>query len=152
MYLNLIKLYVIIDGILPIINSYLKKNFNQLYSVLNEIKTNIENYIYICFDANADIIKKIKTKSQGEIDRVKYEKKLFGHKRIDEICSLIETKFFDYKNIDDINLKKDDIIPKINEKIKEINKSISTLLNNKNLKYILFFSSIRKIFGLYKLF
>ena len=152
MDLNLIKLYIIIDSILPIINSYLKKNFNQLYSVLNEIKTNIENYIYICFDANADIIKKIKTKSQGEIDRVKYEKKLFGHKRIDEICALIETKFFDFKNIDDIKLKKDDIIPKINEKIKEINKSISTLLNNKSLKYILFFSSIRKIFGLYKLF
>ena len=152
MDLNLIKFYIIIDGILPVINSYLKKNFNQLYSVLNEIKTNIETYIYICLDADADTIKKIKFKSQGEIDRVKYEKMLFGHKRRDEICSLIETKLFDDKNISDINLKKEDIIPKINEKIKELNKSIGTLLNNKSLKYILFFSSIRDIFGLSTLF
>ena len=152
MDLNLVKLYIIIDGILPVINSYLKKNFNQLYSVLNEIKTNIENYMYICLDIDADIIKKIKTRSQGEIDKVKFEKMLFGHRRIDEICTLIEAKLFDGKSIDDINLKKDDIIPKINEKIKELNKSISTLLNNKSLKYILFFSSIRDIFGISKLF
>jgi hypothetical protein len=152
MDLNLIKLYIIIDGILPVINSYLKKNFNQLYSVLNEIKTNIENYIYICLNVDTDTIKKIKMKSQGEIDKVKYEKMLFGHRRRDEICSLIETKLVNAKNIDDINMTKNDIIPKINEKIKELNKSIGTLLNNKSLKYILFFSSIRDIFGLSKLF
>jgi hypothetical protein len=152
MDLNLIKLYIIIDGILPVINSYLKKNFNQLYSVLIEIKTNIENYIYLCLDADVTTIKKIKMKSQGEIDRVKYEKMLFGHRRRDEICSLIETKLFDSKNISDINLKKNDIIPKMNEKIKELNKLISTSLNNKSLKYILFFSSIRDIFGISKLF
>ena len=152
MDLNLIKLYIIIDGILPVINSYLKKNFNQLYSVLIEIKTNIENYIYLCLDADVTTIKKIKMKSQGEIDRVKYEKMLFGHRRRDEICSLIETKLFDSKNISDINLKKNDIIPKMNEKIKELNKLISTTLNNKSLKYILFFSSIRDIFGISKLF
>lgn len=152
MDLNLIKLYIIIDGILPVINSYLKKNFNQLYSVLIEIKTNIENYIYLCLDADVTTIKKIKMKSQGEIDRVKYEKMLFGHRRRDEICSLIETKLFDCKNISDINLKKNDIIPKMNEKIKELNKLISTSLNNKSLKYILFFSSIRDIFGISKLF
>ena len=147
--LNLIKLYITIDNILPVINSYLKKNFNKIYISLNEIKIYIENYIEILLNIDAEGIKKIKIKCENEINKIKYQKSLFGDKKINEFTSLMEKKLVKDNN----NLKLENTnIEKLNEKIKEINKSINTILNNNNLKYILFFYSIRKILGIYKLF
>ena len=71
--LNLIKLYKIIDNTIPIINSYLKKNLNELYSILNEIKTYIENFIEVIFNINQDDIKKINFRSNEEVNKIKYK-------------------------------------------------------------------------------
>jgi hypothetical protein len=145
--LNLIKLYLIIDKILPIINSYLKRNFNQLYSSLIELKTYIENYIEIFCNIGEDNIKKMKLKIENEINKEKYKKSLFGEKKLDEFTSVFESRLREK-----CGNELDEIIEKGNEKIKEINKAINKMLNNKSLKYGLFFSEMRKIFGISKLF
>ena len=147
--LNLIAFYKVIDNVLPIINIYLKKNLSELYSSLNEIKTYIENYLEVIFNINQEDIKKMNSKVEGEIQRIKYKKLLFGQKKIDEFASLFESKLLD--NFIDNNLEKDNL-GKINEIIKEIGKGINSILNNKNLKYGLFFFDIRKILGIAKLF
>ena len=140
--LNIIKLYIIIDNILPVINSYIKRNFNELHSSLNEIKIYIENYIEILFNTNADGIKKIKFKSEQEVNKVKYKKSLFGEKKINEFSSIMKNKLIaNKKDLED----KNEII---NEKIQQINKAITNILNNSNLKYVLFFSDMRKILGI----
>ena len=149
--LNLIKLYKIIDNTIPIINSYLKKNLNELYSILNEIKTYIENFIEVIFNINQDDIKKINFRSNEEVNRIKYKNLLFGEKYIDEFKNIFEKKLIEknenYKdNLDENN------IGKINDKIKEINKDINSILNKKSLKYALFFLDIRKFFGISKIF
>ena len=146
--LNLIKLYIIIDNILPIINSYLKKNFNELYSSLVELKTYIENYIEIFCNMEGDNIKKMKSKTENEINREKYKKLLFGEKKINEFTSLFEKRLKEKCG----NEFDENDIEKGNEKIKEISKVINRLFNNTSLKYCLFFSEIRKIFGISKLF
>ena len=149
--LNILKLYKIIDNILPIINSYLKKNLNELYSMLNELKLYIENFIEIIFNLNKDDIKKINFKSIEEVNRIKYKKLLFGEKYSDEFIIIFQKILFEkcenYKdNLDENN------IAKINQYIKEINKCINSMLNKNSLKYALFFSDIRKIFGISKFF
>ena len=149
--LNILKLYKIIDNILPIINSYLKKNLNELYSLLNEIKIYIENFIEIIFNLNKDDIKKINFKSNEEVNRIKYKKLLFGEKYTDEFTTTFKKILFEkcenYKdNLDENN------ISKINRYIKEINKCINSILNKNSLKYALFFSDIRKILGISKIF
>ena len=149
MDLNIIKLYIIIDNILPVINSFLKKNFNELYSSLGEIKIYIENYLGLFFDINAEQFKKLKIKSENEINKAKYQKLLFGEKRINEFSSSIINKLIKYKK--DIDNFEDKNIEKINGKIKEINKTLNSILNNSNLKYVLFFSEMRKILGISQL-
>ena len=136
---------------MPIINSYLKKNLNELYSILNEIKIYIENFIEIIFNLNKDDIKKINFKSNEEVNRIKYKKLLFGEKYSDEFTTTFEKILFEkcenYKdNLDENN------IAKINKYIKEINKCINSILNKNSLKYALFFSDIRKILGISKIF
>ena len=132
---------------MPIINSYLKRNFNQLYSSLIELKTYIENYIEIFCNIGEDNIKKMKLKIENEINKEKYKKSLFGEKKLDEFTSVFESRLREK-----CGNELDEIIEKGNEKIKEINKAINKMLNNKSLKYGLFFSEIRKIFGISKLF
>ena len=147
--LNLLAFYKVINNVLPIINIYLKKNLSELYSSLNEIKTYIENYLEVIFNKSQEDIKKMYSKVEGEIERIKYKNLLFGQKKIDEFASLFESKLLD--NFIDNNLEKDNL-GKINEIIKEIGKGINSILNNKNLKYGLFFFDIRKILGIAKLF
>ena len=147
--LNIIKLYIIIDNILPVINAYSKKNFNELHSSLSEIRIYIENCIEILFNINADGMKKIKFKTDQEVNRAKYKKSLFGKKKINEFSSVMKNKIIEYKkDLNNLEEKKEII----NEKIKQINKSITSLLNNSNLKYVLFFSEIRKILGISQIF
>ena len=55
------------------------------------------------------------------------------------------------KNKGDINSLKNNI-EKLNGPIKEINRALNRILNNKSLKYVLFFSFMRKILGIFKLF
>lgn len=150
MDLYLLQLYIVIDSILPIINSYLQKNFNELYSALSEIKTYIENYIEISLDIDAEGIKKIKNKCGDEINKIKYQKLKFGEQKIDKYASLMENMLTE-KNKGDIDSLKNNI-EKLNGPIKEINRALNRILNNKSLKYVLFFSFMRKILGIFKLF
>ena len=149
--LNLIKLYKIIDNTIPIINSYLKKNLNELYSILNEIKTYIENFIEVIFNINQDDIKKINFRSNEEVNKIKYKNLLFGEKYIDEFKNIFEKKLIE-KNENYKNNLDENNIGKINDKIKGINKGINSILNKKSLKYALFFLDIRKFFGISKIF
>jgi hypothetical protein len=148
--LNLIKLYIIIDNILPIINSYIQRNFNELYSALSELKTHIENYIQLFLDIDTENIKKINYICLEEINKLKYAKMLFGETKINEHTSLMEKKLLEKSKKNDIYVKNN--IMKITEKIKVIHKALNNILNNKNLKYVLFFSFIRKILGIFELF
>jgi hypothetical protein len=148
--LNLIKLYIIIDNILPIINSYIQRNFNELYSALSELKTHIENYIQLFLDIDTENIKKINYNCLEEINKLKYAKMLFGETKINEHTSLMEKKLLEKSKKNDIYVKNN--IMKITEKIKVIHKALNNILNNKNLKYVLFFSFIRKILGIFELF
>ena len=149
--LNLIKLYIIIDNILPIINLYSKKNLNELYSTLTQIKSYIENFIEIIFNINEEYIKKYVYKIKEEVNRTKYKKLLFGEKKFDEFTSLFESKLIENNTSDNKDLK-ENIIERINEKLKEIGQEINRILNKKSLKYVLFFFEIRKILGIFKLF
>lgn len=150
MDIYLIQLYIIIDSILPIINSYLQKNFNELYSALSEIKTYIENYLEMSLNIDTESIKKIKSKCGDEINKIKYQKLKFGEQKIDEYASLMKNMLME-KNKGDINSVKKNI-EKLNGQIKEINRALNRILNNKSLKYVLFFSFMRKLLGIFKLF
>ena len=149
--LNLIKLYIIIDNILPVINSYLKKNLNELYSSLTEIKVYIEKYIEIIFNINQEDIQKLVSKTKDEVNRAKYKKILFGGKKFDEFTLLFGNKLIENNKSENKNLE-NNITERINEKLKEIGKGINRILNTKSLKYVLFFYEFRKVLGIFKLF
>ena len=149
--LNLIKLYIIIDNILPIINLYSKKNLNESYSSLNEIKSYIEKYIELIFNIKQEDIKKYVFKIKEEVNRTKYKKLIFGGKKFDEFTSLFERKLIENNENENKNLE-ENIIERVNEKLKEIGKGINGILNKKSLKYVLFFYEFRKILGIFKLF
>ena len=92
--LNLIKLYIIINNILPIINSYIQRNFNELYSALSELKAHIENYIQLFLDIDTENIKKINNNCWEKINKLKYAKILFGETKINEHTSLMEKNYW----------------------------------------------------------
>ena len=147
--IDIIKFYVVINDILSDINSINKLNLNNLKSMLLELKSYVKQIISIEVFQSEENIQNIINNSYKEFDQKKIDLFLLGEKKYTWVTESIE------KNIKNAPIK--DIIGneeynKISSDYENIEQILKKILNNKNMKYVLFFNNFRILFGINNLF
>ena len=147
--INILKLYVVINDILSDINNVNKMNLVKLKSTLLELKSYILKIISIGVSQSEENIQNIINNSYIEYDKNKIDLLLFDEKKYTWLTESIENAI---KNVTEEENLGNEKYSKISSEYENIGQILKKLLNNKNLKFILFFDNFRKIFGVCNLF
>ena len=132
--INIVKLYLIIEKILNILNKKIKR-YDDLCDELSDIKICVGKLLNLIYGIAEDQVKNIQNYRIKEV--------LYGDTKINAIVSEFQKRFNNSKiQVDKVN---QNTIDEINNEIKNLNTSLNSLINKSNLKYILFFTSFRDL-------
>ena len=139
--INIIKLYLIIEDMVSVLSKNIMR-YNELSATLNNIKIYTGKLLNIIHKIAEDQLKNIKN--------YRIKEAAYGDNKKNLIVTEFEKKFSNSKiQLDAIN---QEIMNNINKEIKNIDSSMSLLLNKPNLKYALYFTSFRDLIEFSTLF
>ena len=139
--INIIKLFLIIEYMVSVLNKKIMK-YNELCATLNNIKIYTGKLLNIIYKIAEDQLKNIKNYRIKEI--------AYGDKKINLIVAEFEKRFTNSKI--QLNTINQEMMNNINKEIKNIDSSMSLLLNKPNLKYALYFTNFRDLIEFSTLF